>query len=147
RHAARGEALFELLADGGPVQRGETADHGNRAGFVFDDEAGEAGVDDLRDRTAVIGYNRRAAGHGFDHHEAERLRPVDRYQKADRATEEIGFLAVADLADEFDQRIGLDERGDQFVIVFLVGAIDLGRDLERNAAPGSDTDGAIHALF
>ena len=110
RHAARGEAGFELLADGGPVQRGKTVDHGNRAGLVFHDEAGETGVDDLRDRAAVIGDHRRAAGHGFDHHEAERLRPVDRHQQADRAAEEIGFLAVADLADIFDQRIGLDQR-------------------------------------
>ena len=138
---------LELLADRSPVQRGKAIDHGDRAGLVFHDEAGEAGVDDLRDRAAVIGDHGRAAGHRFDHHEAERLRPVDRDQQADRAGQEIGFLAVADLADIFDQRVGLDERGDQLIVIVLVGAIDLGRDLERNAASCGNPDGAIHALF
>jgi len=84
------------------VEPGQPADHADRTGFVLDDKAGEALVDDLRHRTAVVGDDRRAAGHGFDHDEPERLRPVDRNQEPDRAAEEIRFLAVADLADVFD---------------------------------------------
>src|SRR6202789_1372251 len=39
RHAARREALFKLLSDGIAVQAREPADDGDRAGFVFEDEA------------------------------------------------------------------------------------------------------------
>ena len=47
RHAARGEARLELLSDRIAVQVGKPADGGDRAGFVLDDEAGQALIDDL----------------------------------------------------------------------------------------------------
>ncbi len=125
----------------------QAIDRRDRAGFVLDDEAGQPVVDDLGDRAAVIGDHRRAAGHRLDHHQAERLRPVDRHQQPDRAAQEFRLLGIADLADEVDQRIVLDQRANEFVVIFLVGAIDLGGDLERNAAAGGDLDRAVDALF
>ena len=65
---------------------------------------------------------------------------------ATRAAQELGFVLVVDLADIFD--IGrLDHRLDLLVVIILVGAVDLGGDLERHAAMLGDADGAIDALF
>ena len=147
RHAACREAGLELFADGGPVQRRKAIDHRDGAGFIFHHETGEADVDDLRDRSPVIGEDRRTAGHRLDHDEAERLGPINRNQQADCAAEEVRLLAIRDLADEFDQRTGLDERCNQLVVLLLIGAIDLCRNLQRNAASSGNADGAIDALF
>jgi hypothetical protein len=40
------------------VQVRKTADSGDRTGFVFDDEAGQALIDDLGDGATVIGNDR-----------------------------------------------------------------------------------------
>ena len=61
-------------------------------------------VDHLGHRAAVERDHRRAAGHRLDHHQAERLRPVDREQQRMRAGQERRLLAVVDLADELDPR-------------------------------------------
>src|ERR1700687_784970 len=87
RHAARGEARLELLSDCIAVQVGKSADGGDRAGLVFDDEAGQALIDDLGDGATVIGNDRGTACHRLDHDEAKRLRPVDGNEQPDRAAE------------------------------------------------------------
>ena len=102
RHAARGEALLETAADFFARQMAEPVDGADGAVDVLDDEAGEAVVDDFRHRAAIERDDRRAAGHGLDHDQAERLRPVDRHQQRDRAAQEFRLLLVGDLADEFD---------------------------------------------
>ena len=53
---------------------------------------------------------------------------------------------IADFADKFDERM-VHQRPDDLVVIFLVGAIDLCRDLQRNAASDSNPDGAIDAFF
>ena len=135
------------LADLRAVESGQPIDRGDRADLVLDDKAGDAVVDDLGDRAAVEGDDGRSARHRLDHHEPERLRPVDRHQQADRAAQELRFLAVADLADVVDERIVLDHRPDQLVIIVLVGAIDLGGDLQRDAASRRDLDRAVDAFL
>ena len=63
RHAACREAGLELPADGDPVKRRKAINHGDGAGLIFDDQTGEADVDDLRDRPSIVGEDGRAAGH------------------------------------------------------------------------------------
>ena len=53
---------------------------------------------------------------------------------------------IADLADILDQRM-IHHRLDEFVVVVLIGAIDLCRDLERNAASDSNLDCAVDAFL
>ena len=53
---------------------------------------------------------------------------------------------VADLADIFDERM-IHQRANEFIIIVLVGPIDLRGDLERDAASDRDLDGAIDPLF
>ena len=57
-----------------------------------------------------------------------------------------GFVLVGDLADVFDIR-AVDQRLDLLLEIVLVGLVDLGRDLQRNAALRRDADGAVDALF
>jgi hypothetical protein len=50
----------------------------------------------------AIGDDGRAARHGLDHDETERLRPVDRKQQGGGAGKEWLLLCIIDLADELD---------------------------------------------
>jgi hypothetical protein len=53
----------------------------------------DAILNQFRRRAAIERNNRRAASHGFDHDEPERLRPVDRDDQRHCAAEEMRFLA------------------------------------------------------
>ncbi len=103
-------------------------------------------VDHFGHRAAIERDDRRAAGHGLDHHQAERLRPIDRNEQHDGAAQEFRFLLVGDLADIFDIA-RFDHRLDLFVEIVLVHPVDLGGDFERHAAMLRDADGAVDALF
>ena len=119
RHAPRSEPLLEPFAYACARQMRQTIDRADRAGLVLDDEARHAVVDDLRHRAAIESDDRRSAGHRLDHHQAERLRPVDRHQQGDRAAQERRFVVVVDLADVFD--IGrVDHRMDLLLVVIAV---------------------------
>src|SRR5208337_655594 len=50
RHPAGGEAALELLPDGGGGDLIQPGHGGDRLGFVMNDEAGDAVIEDLRDR-------------------------------------------------------------------------------------------------
>ena len=54
---------------------------------------------------------------------------------------------VRELPDIVDERIALDQQADKLVVIILVGAIDLGGDLQRHAAVLSDADGAVDPLL
>src|SRR4030088_253066 len=146
RHAAPGEAGLKLLSDGRSAQARQPINGADRTGFILDDKAGQALIDDLGDRATVICNDRRPACHRFDHDEAERLGPIDRQQQPDRATEGGGFFVVADLADIFDERV-IHQRANNFIVIFLVGSIDLRGDLERNTAPDRNLDRPVYALL
>ena len=76
----------------------------------------------------IVGDDGRATGHGFDHHESERLGPVDRNQQCDRAAQELRFVLVIDLADILDISRS-DHRLDHLVEILAIGNVDLGGDL------------------
>jgi hypothetical protein len=90
--------------------------------------------------------HRRAARHGLDHDQAERLWPVDGKEQGARLAKEAALLLLVDLANELDA--GLIEQGRNVAPeVSLIGAVDLGRDLERQAHGTGNRDGAVDALF
>ena len=84
-------------------------------------------LDDLRHRPARERDDRRAARERFDHHHAERLRPIDGKEERARAAEELLFAGLADLADELDERIG-EERRDVSLEIRAVGVADFRGD-------------------
>src|SRR6185503_10669638 len=101
---------------------------------------------DLGHRTAAESENRCAASHGFDHGEAERLRPVDGKQQRLCVAEEVRLLMLVDLSDEFDAG-SVKQRLDLRPEIGLVGAVDLGRDLQRDAERPGYHDGTVWTLF
>ena len=62
-------------------------------------------LDDLPNGPAAPRNDRRAAGHGFDHHEAKRFGPIDRKKERDRLPKERRLFCVTDLPNELDQGI------------------------------------------
>src|SRR5262249_52007398 len=55
-------------------------------------------------RAVAIGYDRRAARHRLNHHQPERLRPVDRKEQRICIAEEFIFLPLPNLTNEFHER-------------------------------------------
>ena len=110
------------------------------------EEAGATVDDDLRHRAARAGDHWRAARHRFDHHQAERLRPVDRKQQGTRAPEKRRLVLLADLAEELHERI-IEHGRHHALEVLAVARVDLGGDLQRHAHAPRDLDGQVHLLF
>ena len=59
----------------------------------------------------------------------------------------LGFSRSRDLADEFDVRMGVDQRLDRLLPVGLIDAVDLGRHLQSSADPRRDFDSLRRTLF
>ena len=105
RHGGGRKALFEPRPDRSAVQ--QDGPPGGLHGFVhrIHQIAGHPVLDDLGRGAAAERHHRRAAGHGLDHHQTERLGPVDGEQQRLRPAEKGGLLGVADLAHELHQGI------------------------------------------
>src|SRR4029077_231065 len=78
RHPCGGKALLEPLAYLFPVERDDLRQRRDRLIHTVNNGSREAVLDDFRHRAASEGQDWRAAGHGLDHGEPERFRPVDR---------------------------------------------------------------------
>jgi hypothetical protein len=110
------------------------------------DEAADALIDDLGHRAPAEGEHRRAVGHGFDHDQPERLRPVDREQQRRGIPEKFPFSVLADFTDELDQGI-IQQGPDHRFEICLVGRVDLGCDPQRDASALSDFNRMIAPLL
>ena len=108
--------------------------------------AGDALIDDLGDRAAMEREDRRAARHCLDQRQAERLGPIDREQQGPGLAEKFRLGVLVDLADELHPGLA-EQRGDGVAEIDFVDLIDLGGDLERDAAGAGDGDSAIGALL
>jgi hypothetical protein len=80
-HRLGREPFLETQTNAFSIQTVDAEDGVGGLVVVANDEPRDAGIDHLGHRTAGIGHDRRAAGHGLDHHQSERLRPVDREQQ------------------------------------------------------------------
>ncbi len=127
------------------VEQAHVADGGEQLFLVVVDEAGAAVRHHLGDRAAAARQHRGAAGHRFDHHQAERLGPIDREDQRARVAQEGDFLLVVDLADELDSRA--QERLDLLVEERLILRADLGRDHQPHAGPPRQPDRHVGPFF
>src|SRR5437868_1789687 len=59
-------------------------------------------INHLGDGSATKRDHRRPAGHGFDHHQAKRLGPVNRKKQGRRASEKTLLGLIVDFADQFN---------------------------------------------
>src|SRR5512133_3520507 len=108
-HPQCSESRLELATARVAGQRIDLLDRTYRVRDVVTDEPGPPVLDDFGYRSAAVRDHRRAARHGLDHHEAERLGPVDRKHERPRATEERLLLVLPDLADDLHMPL-LQER-------------------------------------
>ena len=69
---------------------------------AVDDESGDSLVDDFGDGTSAECDHGSSASHGFDHDEAERLRPVDGKEQGGCVAEEACLVRFANFADELN---------------------------------------------
>ena len=146
RHAARQEPLLEVSPHTGARQLDDALRRRDRLVQRVDDVARDPVAHHLRHRAASKRDHRRTAGHRLDHHQPERLRPVDREQQRRRVAQEVVLLRLADLTHELDARVG-HHGFDLRLEVFLILLVDLGGDLQRHAQPHRDVDRAIEALL
>src|SRR4029453_1686758 len=87
RHSARREALIEPFPDTATIKATDAPDRSHRLWRGFHKKAGPPVLDHFGDRSARPRNHRRAARHGLDHHQTERLRPIDRKQQRSRVAE------------------------------------------------------------
>src|SRR2546422_851513 len=109
RHAAGGEAAFELGSAGGALERRDPRHRRDHVALGLTDEARVAVRDHLGHRAAATGDDRGPARERLDQHETERLGPVDREDQRQRLAEERLLRAVVHLAEELDE--GMVEEG------------------------------------
>jgi hypothetical protein len=76
-HSFAGETSLKRFPHATTVNKAEILNGLDGFNPVFDDEAGDAMLDDLGYGAARVGDDGCSAGHGFDHHKAERLWPID----------------------------------------------------------------------
>src|SRR3954449_4576125 len=80
RHSPCGKSLLEMSAHLTSVALGKPSNRLYGLCFAWHDKACDAVVDDLWHCARSEGDHGRAAGHGLDHDETERLWPIDRKQ-------------------------------------------------------------------
>src|SRR5262249_41642929 len=103
-------------------------------------------LDDLRDRTARVPDDRRAAGHRLDHHEAEGLGPADGEQEGVRAAEERRLVPLSDLTHELHVRLR-GEGTDLGLEVVAIRPVDLRGDPQASAGASGDLDRLVETLL
>ncbi len=138
--------MLERLPDAEAAQCSDPTGRCDRLVDGLDDEATNAVGNDFRHGAIAESNHRRAGGHRLDHHQAKGLGPVNREQQRQGMPEEVALGALVDLADELDQGM-VEQRRDDLVVVGLIGRINLGSDLQRNASLNGDLDRTIRSLF
>src|SRR5579863_2834565 len=114
--------------------------------MIVNDEAAHSVIYDFWNGAAIIGNHWCAACHCLNHDEAEWLRPIDRDQQSDCATQELRLGAIIDLADQFDAR-SVDHRSDDLLEIRFVHSVHLCGDLQWYAGFAGDANSAVGALF
>src|SRR6266498_1500110 len=127
----------------------QLVDLDDRPGQLLDlvaDEAGHPVLDHLRHRAAAQGDHGRAAGHRLDHHDPERLVPLDREDQAAGACQQILLLLGVGLAEPFG--VGAQQGAHAlFEVALLGGLVALGGDHDRVAGLARRLDRQVRGLL
>src|ERR1017187_9920101 len=147
-HARRVEAGVECPPARAAVERRDSRDGPGRLLDAFDDEARHAVLEDLRNRAVPPRDDGRSTGERLDHHQPERLGPVDREEQRGGVPEELLLVASADLADVLHEGPRLPEQGlDLRPEVAQLLWIDLRGDLELHPGALRDRDRTVEPLL
>ena len=100
----------------------------------------------FRNGTLAEGKDGCAARHRLDHHQAERLRPIDREQKGLRLAQKFGLAALVDLSNELNA--WLAQQGYNLLAeIGFIDLVDFGGDLQGNAERPCNPNGAVRPLL
>src|SRR6266404_6846137 len=145
-HPLRGKALLEMRAYLAPVEFAEPPDGAGGFCFPIHDKAGYTVIDDFRHRARAERDNRRAARHGFDHDQAERLRPVDRKQQSCGIGEKLLLGSIINFANQPDL-VAVDLRFKPFLEVTPLTTRYFRRDAKRHSRGARNADCGLRALL
>lgn len=98
-HALTAETRGDICMDAYAIKRGDLGQRCYRLIQCVDDPARLGVAHDFRHRSAPVGQHRRAAGHRFNHAQAERLVEADQMQQGACATQQCIALNRPDRAD------------------------------------------------
>src|SRR5437879_4503086 len=87
------KSLLESSPNSAAIEFHYPREHHYRLIHRIDDGTRYARIDDFRNGTPAEGKDGRATRHRLDHHQAERLRPIDR-EKAPAPRQEIRFCCA-----------------------------------------------------
>ena len=144
-HAHVAEPRLEDAPAGCTIDRVDPAHRLDHRCLVVADEARYPVLHHLGNRAAPARDHRRAAGERFDHHQSERLRPVNREEQRARASQKPRLVVAADLPQELD--VTAEQRANRFLAVRAVDGVDLRSDLERQAGRRGDANRRIDAFL
>src|SRR5688572_20837600 len=94
---------------------------------VVADEAGNAVLQDLRDRSTANRDDRCAARQRFGHHQSKWFGPVDWKQQCPRGSEKRALLRFGNFAAKLNQRM-VEQRLNLPIKISLIDWIDFRRD-------------------
>src|SRR5205823_14512224 len=103
-HPGDGEALLKNFPGTLATKIGNPSNRLYRVFQFFYDKARSPFFNYFGNRATFVRDHWSAAGHGLDHNESKRLRPINRKQQRVRIAEEFVFLSVTDFTDPFRYR-------------------------------------------
>src|ERR1051326_155834 len=145
-HASREEAHVKGGAHLEPVQITYAAQCSYGLVIAVDNEAGCFVFKYLGDRAAAKGHYRRAARHRLNHHQPERLWPIDREKECRGLSKKCLLFLVAQFADELDQAVA-QLRLDLLPEKLRTIPRNLGRYAQWHIRTAGDADGRLRALL
>ena len=137
-HPFHAEARGCRGAARGAVERARRGECRRQPGGVVPEEPGDAVIDDLGGGAGTGGHDRGARGQSFDHHESERLGPLDGVDQGDGVPQESVLLGLRQLPHVL--RVRAEERSHPLLEVrALLRLVHLrGEEQPHTCAPGGD---------
>src|SRR5712675_2031878 len=128
------------------VEFAEPPDGLNGFRFPIDDKTRYAIIDDFRYRAGPERDHRRAARHGFDHDQAERLRPVDRKQQSGGIGKKLLLGRIINFANQPDL-VAVNLRFKPFLEVTPLAAWYFRCDAKRHSGGTRNADCTFRAFL
>src|SRR5215207_6279337 len=145
-HPLSREPLLKTVANPSTVKIPQPPDRLSGLLLPVDNQSGHALIDNFRHRARSKRDYWCAAGHRFDHHQTEGLRPINRKQQSRRAGEKLLFGFIIDFASKTDL-IAINLRFKLFLEIAPFGTWYFGCDTKRHLRCARDSNGSIGSFF